>query len=377
MLKIWYGTETNHLDVTDHFNKMFISELMIIKIPAGTNFNKLYKDLKDLKDLKDPKGPKGPKGPKNTNSVIKKIRIIFHDTIVNINENKPRNKEIEFDLSYAIPYRDLSISYGNDKTFIDVTYKFRKRFISKFKRVFIKQYVNFNRIFGDPIFGVIKIIIIKFGEVIHRIIENAPKKGEISFDISKPTDFYLTNLLTDNYTNLKIYDNFYSNLFKSRILTSKYILEIAVLETSSKLWNDYFPYSIIYSLVDISNLTENFINDANSDDSRIVLISNKNAYKLQFVESFFKNNCLKFDIIIDTTPHTIKSLHPLIELYSSLLTNNGIFIIENIKNTFQLNKIKNLIPKSLEYYLDIYKLDFEERHIIVINKNKTMIAPAC
>lgn len=95
------------------------------------------------------------------------------------------------------------------------------------------------------------------------------------------------------------------------------------------------------------------------------------------MDTFFKNNRVKFDIIIDKTPHLIKTLHPLIELYSSLLSSNGMLIMENIKNGFQLNKIKSLIPKTLEYYLEVYKIDIEDRFIIIINKNKMAISPAC
>ena len=111
---------------------------------------------------------------------------------------------------------------------------------------------------------------------------------------------------------------------------------------------------------------------------------NKSEYTFRSLNSIIKSlnraksvlPKIKFDIIIDRTPHTIKSMYSIIQLYSSLLTNKGILIIEDIKNPYQLNKIKKLIPQTLEHYTEIYQiptneLEIEPKHIIVINKNKT------
>ena len=362
MLKIWYGTESKNIDITDEFNSKFINKLMLIHIPADTSFNKLYGDPHE--------------------NVVKKIRIFFNDTINDIDENSTNEQDYILDLSYSINCNDFYIWYGMDSTYIDVTYKFRKHFIKNLTKVFIRKYTNFNRLFSDPIPGYEKNIVIQFGEIINRIKEMATKISDINMDISKLNDNYLINIANPDISNyMTSYLTFYNNLFNNKVLSTKYVLELGIFDNSLKLWNDYFPYSIIYGVLSLSLSNNIKIKEIAKDEPRIILIDNKQAYKKSFLNLHFNANYIKFDIIIDRTPHTIKSLYPVIQLYSSLLTNKGILIIEDIKNPYQLNKIKKLIPQTLEYYTEMYQiptneLEIEPKHIIVINKNKTDVALA-
>lgn len=87
---------------------------------------------------------------------------------------------------------------------------------------------------------------------------------------------------------------------------------------------------------------------------RIVLKLNENAYTEEYIQKNFEN--IKFDFLLDDGPYTLESQKKFIELYSPLLSDNGILIIEDIQNIKWLEILKNKTPENLKQYIKTYYL---------------------
>ena len=80
----------------------------------------------------------------------------------------------------------------------------------------------------------------------------------------------------------------------------------------------------------------------------------KNAYTKEYVQKNFENK--KFDFLIYDGPHSLESQEKFIELYSPLLSENGILIIEDVQHINWLEKLKNKTPPHLKQYIKTYDL---------------------
>ena len=89
-------------------------------------------------------------------------------------------------------------------------------------------------------------------------------------------------------------------------------------------------------------------------NNRIFLNLNENAYTKEYVQRNFENK--KFDFLLDDGPHSLSSQENFIELYSPLLSENGILIIEDIQDINWLEKLKNKTPQDLKEYIKTYDL---------------------
>ena len=67
------------------------------------------------------------------------------------------------------------------------------------------------------------------------------------------------------------------------------------------------------------------VSDEVINDPSIKLYCNSDAYDMNFISKNLSN--IKFDFLLDDGPHTIESQEKFIELYSQLLSENGILII--------------------------------------------------
>jgi len=189
----------------------------------------------------------------------------------------------------------------------------------------------------------------------------------------------IDNQRTDKNTSHS-YIDVYEKLFKSKKELKNNILEIGIGWVkdenggSIKLWRDYFKSSMIYGL-DITK--PDLILDSIKNDERIILFLEKNAYDADFFQSTFTiyiNNNIKFDILIDDGPHTIESMITFITMYSKILANKGIMIIEDVQSLDWIPKLIDAVPNHLKNYIEVYDL----RHIkgrwddilFVINTNK-------
>jgi GR25 family glycosyltransferase involved in LPS biosynthesis len=207
--------------------------------------------------------------------------------------------------------------------------------------------------------------------------------GNNSFksDIFVDTDNYLLEDLIDNnlyYTDKNTthsYFDTYNELFQPIRRNAKNILEIGNGIFSAKnggsilLWNLFFKNALIH-LVDI--ISENRVYDVILKNKDIRTYLNTNAYDLNFVK-IFKNSNTQFDLIIDDGPHTLETQCKCIELYSELLSDNGILIIEDVQDIKWIEKIKEITPPHLHKFIHVYDLRKNKNRyddiLFVINKN--------
>lgn len=160
------------------------------------------------------------------------------------------------------------------------------------------------------------------------------------------------------------YLNFYESKFSSLRDKPINLLEIGVLFGNSlKLWHDYFPNGLIYGVDDFSQKDGhsyyNFkpvvgeeVKNSLSDYKRVQLL-NFNCEDVNQINNHFFN--LKFDIIIDDACHSEEQQLINYTNYSKFLTENGIYICEDIqketKSDNLITHFKKITPnKNVAFY---------------------------
>lgn len=172
----------------------------------------------------------------------------------------------------------------------------------------------------------------------------------------------LTELDTsiDGYTDKNTKHSYlplYETLLKPIKDTAEHILEVGIGDFRKKnggsllLWTNYFTKGTIYG-IDILPLDR--VLDEVIHNQSIKLYCNSNAYDINFISKNLSH--VKFDFLLDDGPHTIESQEKFIELYSPLLSDNGILIIEDIQNVDNFEKLKNKTPQHLQQYIKTYDL---------------------
>jgi len=166
------------------------------------------------------------------------------------------------------------------------------------------------------------------------------------------------NSLTDKNTTHSYLD-LYSTLLSKRKESAKNILEIGIGDFteknggSIKLWRDYFTNATIYGL-DILPIER--VIDELRNDSRVVLYTSTDAYNEEFFISTFLNKNIKFDFMLDDGPHTLESMLQFIKLYSQVMADGGILIIEDVKSLEWAEALLQCVPQDLKRYVMIYDL---------------------
>jgi hypothetical protein len=186
----------------------------------------------------------------------------------------------------------------------------------------------------------------------------------------------LIDLIDDSLTDKNTthsYIDLYESLLYSRKTTAKNVLEIGLGDFqeknggSLKLWRDYFRNAKIFGL-DI--LPEDRVIDELKHDNQVILYTSINAYDEDFVKTNLSH--IKFDFILDDGPHTLESMIQFIKLYSELLTDDGILIIEDVQCWSWIEILENEVPEHLKKF--IYAYDLRENKyryddiVFVINK---------
>jgi GR25 family glycosyltransferase involved in LPS biosynthesis len=171
------------------------------------------------------------------------------------------------------------------------------------------------------------------------------------------------------------YFELYNKLFNPIRNTAKNILEIGIGDFNQKnggsiiLWKLYFKNALIH-VVDI--MSSERVYDIILKNTNIKTYLNSDAYNIEFVNNFKKNN-IYFDLILDDGPHTFESQCKCIILYSELLTDNGILVIEDVQNMSWIDSFIRLTPLHLKKYIHVYDLRYIKNRyddiVFVINKN--------
>lgn len=215
----------------------------------------------------------------------------------------------------------------------------------------LNTYVKKNKIF---FFMILIAVIISIGLILHKNFEN----NEFKFynENNELSLVELNNDKTDKNT-AHSYLPLYDNLLKPIKDTATNILEVGIGDFQTKnggsllLWTNYFTNATIYG-IDILPLDR--VLDEVINDPSIRLYCSSDAYNKDFISKNLSN--IKFDFLLDDGPHTLKSQEQFIELYSPLLSENGILIIEDVQDINWLENFKNKTPEHLKQYIKTYDL---------------------
>jgi hypothetical protein len=159
------------------------------------------------------------------------------------------------------------------------------------------------------------------------------------------------NERTDKNT-VHSYLELYQKLLSDKKETAKSVLEVGIYKGGSiKLWDDYFTNATIYG-VDIMPIHDVWETIQNKET--IKLFTSVDAYTETFFNETFKD--IKFDFMLDDGPHTLESMIQFIKLYSTLLTEDGILIIEDVQSWHWIDKLKSVVPENLTQYIKVYDL---------------------
>ena len=179
------------------------------------------------------------------------------------------------------------------------------------------------------------------------------------------------NSKTDKNT-VHSYLELYQKLLHKKKETARNVLEIGVNQGGSiKLWHDFFTNATIYGL-DIIPITQMWSDIKNNNR---IKLGRFDAYNVKFFTNNFLNKNIQFDFMLDDGPHTLESMKQFIRLYSKVMTNDGILIIEDIQSIDWINILYNEVPENLKPFVKVYDLRYIKNRYddIVFTIDKTNI----
>jgi hypothetical protein len=161
------------------------------------------------------------------------------------------------------------------------------------------------------------------------------------------------NSRTDKNT-IHSYLPLYQNLLINKRESAKNVLEVGILQGGSiKLWSDFFTNATIYGL-DIMN--SNNVWEGIKNNEKIILYTSTDAYNNDFFINHFLNKNIRCDFMLDDGPHSLESMIQFIKLYSQIMTDDGILIIEDVQSWNWIDILKNEVPENLKQFIKIYDL---------------------
>lgn len=169
------------------------------------------------------------------------------------------------------------------------------------------------------------------------------------------------NLGTDKNT-YHSYIELYDKLLSKKRDSAKNVLEIGIGDFIEKnggsivMWKNYFTKAIIHALdiLPINRVLDELINN-----DKVILYTETNAYDETFFKETFLNKGMKFDFMLDDGPHTLESMKNFIRLYSQVMEDDGILIIEDVQSLEWIKTLENVVPENLKPFIKVYDL----RHI--------------
>ena len=146
----------------------------------------------------------------------------------------------------------------------------------------------------------------------------------------------------------------YQKLLISKKENAKNVLEVGIYNGGSiKLWSDFFTNANVYGLdiMHIDNVWEEIKNN-----EKIILHTSSDAYDNDFFINNFLNKNIKFDFMLDDGPHTLESMKQFIKLYSQIMTDDGMLIIEDVPSLDWIDILTNEVPENLKQFIKVYDL---------------------
>lgn len=161
------------------------------------------------------------------------------------------------------------------------------------------------------------------------------------------------NSRTDKNT-VHSYLDLYQKVLEKKKYTAKNVLEVGIHYGGSiKLWSEFFINANVYGL-DIIPYYD--IWNELKKNNRIILYSSTDAYNETFFKTNLLNKNIKFDFLIDDGPHSLESMVKFIHLYTQLMTDDGILIIEDISDWNWIQVLEAATPEHLKKYIKTYDL---------------------
>lgn len=175
------------------------------------------------------------------------------------------------------------------------------------------------------------------------------EKGPLKLTLEEIVD----NLRTDKNTTHS-YLPLYQELLISKKENAKNVLEVGIFHGGSiKLWSDFFTNATVYGL---DLIDSDCVWDVIKNNEKIILHTSTDAYNNDFFINNFLNKNIKFDFMLDDGPHTLESMKQFITLYSQVMTDDGILIIEDVQDWSWIDLLKNEVPENLQQFIKVYDL---------------------
>ena len=161
------------------------------------------------------------------------------------------------------------------------------------------------------------------------------------------------NTRTDKNT-VHSYLPLYEKLLISKKISAKNVLEVGIFNGGSiKLWADFFTNATVYGL-DI--IEDNKVWEGIKNKQNIILHTSSDAYDNNFFNTHFLHKNIKCDFMLDDGPHTLESMKKFIQLYSQIMTDDGILIIEDVQSWDWIDILTNEVPENLKPFIKTYDL---------------------
>jgi hypothetical protein len=92
------------------------------------------------------------------------------------------------------------------------------------------------------------------------------------------------------------------------------------------------------------------------NNEKIILHTSTNAYDNDFFSNNFLHKNIRCDFMLDDGPHSLESMVQFIKLYSQIMTDDGILIIEDVQSWDWIETLKDTVPENLKQFIKIYDL---------------------
>jgi hypothetical protein len=168
---------------------------------------------------------------------------------------------------------------------------------------------------------------------------------------------FCDNTLTDK-NSVHSYIDVYESLFLAKKDSARRVLEIGVGDLqknggSAKLWAGYFEKAEVH-IVDIIEIDR--INPDLYAHPRIHLHASNDAYNANFFTNAFLSKGVKCDILIDDGPHTLESMVKFLQMYSQILKEDGILVIEDVQDFGWIRTLEASTPDHMKPFIQVYDI---------------------